>query len=68
MVHAVAGKTLGYEPAVAAREHVFRARVRVQCNIKVLIRLGTSPTGITAVSFKVFVSMEDTERPPEFEI
>ena len=32
-----------------------------------LIRLGTSPTGMTATSFKVFVSMADTNRLPELE-
>src|SRR5229473_1166973 len=40
---------------------------RVQRRTSVLIRLGTSPTGITAISFSVAASIADTDRAPELE-
>ena len=38
-----------------------------QRSIKVLMRFGTSPAGITATICRVLVSMADTERAPELE-
>jgi len=38
-----------------------------QCKTKVLMRLGTSPAGITAMDLRVFVSIADTERAAELE-
>jgi len=35
--------------------------------VSVLMRLGTSPTGITAISFIDRVSIADTERKPALE-
>jgi hypothetical protein len=40
---------------------------RVQCRSKVLIRLGTSPTGITATSLSAVESIAETDRAPELE-
>jgi hypothetical protein len=40
---------------------------RRQCKTKVLMRLGTSPAGITAMDLSVFVSIADTERAAELE-
>ena len=38
-----------------------------QRKTNVLMRLGTSPAGITAMDFSVLVSMAETERAPEFD-
>ncbi len=35
---------------------------------KVLIRFGTSPTGITAIIFRALASTADTDLAPEFEM
>jgi hypothetical protein len=41
---------------------------RIHWRTKVLIRFGTSPTGITAIIFRAFASTADTDLAPEFEI
>jgi hypothetical protein len=40
---------------------------RGQCKTRVLMRLGTSPAGITPMDWSVFVSIAETERAPELE-
>ena len=47
---------------------VSRAPASGQFNTKVLMRLGTSPTGTTALIFMLAVSMAVTDRSPELEM
>jgi len=60
-------------PLPQGRANSVRAKVnlvssaQLQRKTKVLMRLGTSPAGITAMDFSVLVSMAETERAAEFD-
>ena len=51
------------EIRLAGKGHV----IKYQRKTNVLMRLGTSPAGITAMDSKVFVSIAETERAAELE-